>query len=91
MSDLTAEKTSLSERVRDLERTNSAREEATAAMSGQQVQEALRRQMAALQTRLDSNMEGRQAESEMYEEAVVRAVHLEVTVKELEAKVRTVT
>ena len=52
-----------------------------------QVEEVLKRQMAALQTRFDSSMEGRQAESEMYEEAMVRSAHLEVTVKELAAKV----
>ena len=52
-----------------------------------QVESVLKKQISDLQTRLNSTMVGRQSESEMYEEAVMKATHLETTVSELNAKV----
>lgn len=52
-----------------------------------QVESVLKKQISDLTTRLNSTMVGRQSESEMYEEAVMRATHLETTVTELNAKV----
>ncbi len=72
-----------------LERESGLRAEATAqatAMQGK-VQDVLKRQMADLRSRLDSSLEGRQAESEMCDEAVVKALRMENTVEELMEKV----
>lgn len=52
-----------------------------------QVESVLKKQISDLQTRLNSTMVGRQSESEMYEEAVMKATHMETNVSELNAKV----
>ena len=46
----------------------------------------LKRQVADLNERLSSSMVGRQSESEMYEEAVLKASRMENAVTELEAR-----
>ncbi len=57
-----------------------------AQMQGQ-VEGVLKMQVATLKDRLESSMEGRQAESEMADEAVVKAVKLENHLEELTEKV----
>ncbi len=82
---LEAENKEKSERLSALEKKKEATAQATA-MQGK-VQDVLKMQMADLRNRLDSSLEGRQAESEMYDEAVVKAVRMENHVEELTAKV----
>ena len=48
----------------------------------------LKRQISDLKSKLDSANCGRQAESEMYEEAMVKTQRLETMVNELNAKVK---
>ena len=50
------------------------------------VESDLKRQVADLNERLSSAMVGRQSESEMYEEAVLKASRMENAVTELEAR-----
>ena len=73
------------DRIAALEREGEARTEATA-MQGK-VEGVLQRQVTELRTKLDSSMEGRLAESEMCDEAVVKALRMENHLTEMESKV----
>ena len=76
---------SRSERLRELERRAAAAPEVAEMQT--QVEGALRRQVADLRSKFESSMEGRLAESEMADEAVVRAGRMEGDITELEIKV----
>ncbi|XP_059082572.1 restin homolog [Tigriopus californicus] len=49
----------------------------------------LRNQIASLTSKLNTTMVGRESESQMYEQAIMKANHLENTLKELDAKTKT--
>lgn len=51
------------------------------------VEADLRKQIASLESRLSSSMVGRQSESEMFQEAIMKAAHMEKATTEMKAKV----
>ena len=87
VDDLTARADEVVALRRELEQREAAHAQVTEMQH--QVEAVLKRQVTELQGRIASGVEGRQSESQMYEDAVVKAAHLEKTVTELSAKVRT--
>ena len=50
-------------------------------------EEGMKKELMKLKGKLDTSLIGRQSESEMYDEAIVKAANMEKTVAELNAKV----
>ena len=71
--------------TKELEQKESAHAQMTEMQ--RQVESVLKKQVSELQTRIASGREGRQSESQMYEEAVIKSTRLETTLEELNATV----